>query len=235
MLYSHVLLRLGPVLVAFAWIWMPTFALADNIETKLTGSRKTLHTDREISFSFAIDCIAQRFDCAIEIDEKAFAAEKRKVPDKTNINVPAIYVPLCLDSVLRVVLPEANAIYEIRKNKIVVLPNTDRSQRRSFPPLTDGQKAAQKELRDYLLKTKVDVEADTEFEIGRHILDFLENHEVPGVVDEKGIGRESLERRIKLPKGKYTLDTAIRKVLEAAGAGYVVEPDYIRIVPATKS
>lgn len=224
------------ILLVFGIVCKPTLASADEPFTKLVNERHTLTAQRAESLSLQVGSIATDFDCEIEIDEKAFAAEKRPQPDKTVIDVPDTGSPVCLDSALRIVLVRARAVYEIRAKKIVVVPNTQNGRARTFPPLTEGQLRAQRELRDYLRKTEVEVKNDTTVtDIQSGIETLLGNYDVAFVIDQKRIGKQALERDGRVRKGTHTLDAVIRMLVGGADATYQLGPDYIAIVPAEKS
>jgi len=222
--------------LAVVWHCFAPFACAGDIEKVLLEDRRSFSDSRPTEFPDAVGYIGNCYNFwQIEIDEKAFAAEKRPAPEKLHVSIPELK-DICMDSVLREVLPQAQAVYEIRGNKIVVVPNTDNGRRQPFPPITEAQIKAMKKLRDRLLKTGVEAEVDVrDREIKSTIRQLLEDDNVAFVIDEKGIGKKALERIITIPKGSYTLDSMLKLLLDEVGAIYEVRPDYIRIIPATKS
>jgi len=211
----------------------PSPAWAEDVRSKLTQVSATPKAGDKIALEDLILDLAVCYGCKIGIDNNAFAAENRKSAAAVKINVPNVH-RLSLDSVLRIVLPKVDAVYEIRDNAVVVVPNTMNAQARSFPPLTAEQIKAQKKLREELATPLEgrDRDRDIEQQIRRLVLDLMPN-QVSSVIDKRL--DKAMERVIHINLGRGTTGSLLQKVLDEAGAIYDVQPDYIRIIPASKS
>ena len=176
------------------------------------------------------------FGVIIEVDARAFATEKLNNPEELKHLVLHKMPVAYLDSVLQCVLWRTQAVYEIRGDKIVIVPNRSQGKPRAFPPFTEAQLKAQGELKQRMVKSTVEIERDLKGSF-KGIWCYVEDRfEIPII-----IGSTHVENVIyyiptyaEIQKGKYTFDELLSGVLDQVDARYEVLPDHIRMVDKPK-
>jgi hypothetical protein len=210
----------------------PLSARADDVPAELTKRwefEKAIETPLHEWVAF----LARRNGLKIEFDADAFEAEKREVPKNARTALPNMS-GLFVDTALRYALDQAQAIYEIHGRTIVIVPNTSAGKPRTYPPFSEVQRKAQKELLDSAATKRIEVQQDLE----APLMDIFEliAHQSPLRIlmtpDQKKVIGES---RVKVEKGKYTFDEIMKQVLKGLKSTYQVQPDHIRIISNSES
>jgi hypothetical protein len=189
----------------------------------------------ESPFKDVVEFLGRKFGWKLEVDYKAFESEGLKNPKDARIRLPKMpnYFP---DTILRLVASQAGGVYEIRDGTAVIVPNQSQGKPRSFPPLTDEQKKAQKELRDYVSKKQIVLNtADLEAPL-KDLMEFVADRcGLTIMFDSRRLPKFAEETRGKIEKGSHTFDEVMKQALKPIKATYVIEPDHIRIVPQEES
>jgi len=233
------MLRIGTLVLAVAVCFCaPKAVRADDAEMKLL---KVVDIDKAVeeSLKSIIGYLSDRFDLKIEIDKAAFAAEKRQDPSKSRIFLPKC-PGITLDTVLRLALPQLDAVYEIRDKGIAIVPAIQDGKRRQFPPYSKDQlkilKQAeiQRGLGEKVSKLKVDLDKSIDAPV-KDVLEFLsDRYDLTIIIDPTEL-RNAGEEMVHIEKGKYTFKELMSIVLKGIKATYRVEPDHIRIVRQRES
>jgi hypothetical protein len=207
---------------------------AQIVETKLV---KTVDIDKEIQAPLKdlLEFLGDRFDLAINVDEKAFKSEKRGDPKMARIVLPKL-PGVFLETTLQIALAQADAVYKIDGNKILVVPNRAKGVPVRFPSHTEFQKEeakkAQKELADRLRPVKVETEAITA--PVKDILEFITyKHNVTLILDPKC--KEIAEKKVRIEKGTYTFHEFMGQMLKDTRATYKIQADHVLILVETSS
>jgi hypothetical protein len=208
------------------FLCLPVDGRADDVQAKLM---KVVDIDKSIKAPCidVMQFLSDRFDLKIQVDADAFVAEKLEVPSKKSIALP-LAPGVCIDTILRLELSQVNAVYEVRKDIIVIIPHTFQGMPRSFPPLTETQKRAQKEFLERLTKKRVEFP-----NVNAPITALLEmithDQNLLIVLEPTQVGKLA-GIKVNFPMGKYTLDEVLRLVVKGTDATYEVHADHVRIV-----
>jgi hypothetical protein len=205
---------------------------------------KSVDIDKAIEAPFrdVAGFLADRFDVKLVVDRDAFKAEKAELPDDKKVKVPKIPNAM-LDTALRFMLSQANAVYEVRANQIVIVPNRKNGKPSAFPPVSDARKALIKMQRESLSKlTPLEIERPIEGPF-KGILDFIcDRFDVTIIVDTLAFEKRTMDenvwdKRVKLSAMKGSFDAILKKTLAQIKGTYELHGDHILIVPfdATKS
>ena len=221
-----------PLVIALALV--PQYAHGDEIPAIL---KKRVDIDKamEVPLKDAVQFLVDKFGWKLEVDYKAFAAEKLNNPKDISIRLPKMpnYFP---DTILRMVASQVGGVYEIRKGAAVIVPIQKQGNSRSFPPLIEEQKKAQKELREYVAKREIALNtADIEAPL-KDIMEFVSDRSGLTIMfDSRRLPKFAEEERGTIKKGTHSFDEVMKQALKPIKATYVIEPDHIRIVPQSES
>jgi len=225
------------ILVSMAmalWLFMPLSSWADDVQEKLV---KNVDLDKpfEADLKDVLTFLSDRFDLKIEVDQEAFAIEKRKDPIFFRVASPPM-PGVFLDTTLRFMLTQADAVYELRGKSIVVVPNRSKGLPVRFPDYTRAQKEEirkrQKELEDRLLQLRVET-GNIDASI-KEALEFITDaHKVAILIDPKI--KKIADSNVNLSKGTYTFDELMGQILKNTNATYKIRGDHILIVVESRS
>ena len=179
-----------------------------------------------------IDLLSNTYGLKIEVDKEAFAAEKREFPNDIKAWLPR-FPSMHLETALRFALAPADAVFEIRGKTIVIVPNQKQGKAVSFPPHSQAGSQRHKDLLARMAKT-VEMERDVEAPL-KDVLEFLQDRFDFTVVLTPAQARRLGESRVKIDKGEFTVGDILKQTLKQVKSSYLVEPDYIRVVPRQES
>jgi len=232
MFRSAIVTSIGVVALACQF-FLPVAVSAGEVEDKLT-ERIQLGIAVQTPFKEALGYLSRFHGLKIEIDEEAFARENRKNPKDMRTSI-AKMDGVFVNTFLRYVLLQADAIYIIRDKSIVIVPNTEKGKPLSFPPYSEKELKAQEQLRDAVAKKgELKIEKDVEGPI-LDTSDLLNNQlHLRLIIDPaefKGAGGE----KAVIKAGKYAFKDLMAELLKGIKATFQIEPDHIRIVRQRES
>jgi hypothetical protein len=189
--------------------------------------------------SLLLDYLAERYEVKIVIDKAAFAKEGIKLPNDRTVGTPKLR-GFALDTILRLILPQVDAVYEVRGNELVFVPNREGKQRRQFPPISEQAVRQRKAYRERL--EKIEVETEKEFDGPLEtILEYLsDRNEFSIIVDEyafqKKLEMSDVEKAtVKLKPTKAPLLKVLEELAGQVKGQYEFHRDHVRIVPRNTS
>ncbi|HLW65071.1 MAG TPA: DUF4974 domain-containing protein [Gemmataceae bacterium] len=205
---------------------------ADDVQAKL-DKRIKVEKSIDAPLKDVLRYLSDQYGLKIEVDNAAFETEKLKDPRDMRARIPKMD-PVFLDTMLRLALDSCNAVYEVRGDSIIIMPNRNLGKVREFPARSEAQKKAQKELAERVSKWQPEVEKEFEAPI-KDIVEFLSDRfDITILIDYielSGLGNN----RARIKAGKTTFDDVMKQMLKDVDATYRVEPDYIRIVRKRQS
>src|SRR5262249_26384863 len=182
--------RLGPA----AWGMLVLVAIAP--ETGRAADPR-MQLDKVVDIEKAFDgpantdleYLSDRYDTPIVFDQVAFKKEKVKdAPYQRTVYVPKLSA-VRLETTLRLILDQLDAMYEIRGQQIVVVPNLRDGKPLKYPPPTDAQKQAQRAMRERLEKTEADISKPFDGNL-KSLLDYFEDrHSLDIIIDPTAFKR----------------------------------------------
>lgn len=226
--------RLMLVFVAMATCARSTAYGQDEIRTKL---------DRKIVFDRPIDAplgdvtefLSDRFDVTITFDGDAFSHEKMKIPRHAGIKLRKLQ-EVTLDTLLRLPLSQAEAVYEVRGNTVVILPDKKDGKRRPFPPLSEARKEAIKKQRAKVAELILNVDMKIDAKL-YDIVDYIEDKcQLTIFIDEFAFiatktDSDVASARVTLERANKPLDSTMKAIMKQINGKYELWGDHIRIVP----
>ncbi|MFL5339332.1 MAG: hypothetical protein ACJ8F7_04115 [Gemmataceae bacterium] len=185
-----------------------------------------------------LDFLAARYKIEIAVDSQLFTKNEVSALEQTKVSTLKMD-GLFVDTMLREILRQANVVYEIRGQTVVVVPTGRDGKLRTFPALTEKQLQAQRELRLRVAKLEVPLERMFEGDL-KDILEFISDRfEVPILVDapsfKEAAKGDVRTARIKLGLGKQPVPKVLDALMQQIEGRYQIQSDHIRIVPLDKS
>ncbi len=176
-----------------------------------------------------------RYEIKFVVDRPAFAKEKIQEPGSRAAQIPKL-PGVSLDTMLRLLLEQTDAVFEIRGQQIVILPNRDGTKRRSFPPYTQAQLAARKTMREKIAKLQIKVYKDFDGELKDILEGMSDQHGVSIIIDAAEFRRARKvdavgQSRVKLKSGTLPVPQALDKITGQIKGRYEIYGDHIRILP----
>jgi len=228
--------RLTARLLAFVLLTIMQSASAQEVQKKL-DKQLDVGKQKIAPLPEIIDFLSKQADLPIELDLDAFRRNQREVPNE--IRLPRFLTSV--DGALRETLTMAGCVYEIRGNKIAMIPNIMNGKGLRFPDFSEGNKKRIQDTQARFDEIKLDIER----EITAPLLDVIEflgdRTDVSFVFDRRAL-REANGSRIvedvtvKLSKSNgQTLSCILKSLLKQLDARIEVAPGYLRIVPASGS
>jgi hypothetical protein len=223
------------VVVLFAMValaFLANGARGDDIQAKLL-MRYEFDIGVKASIPQAQQFLFEKIGCKVEIDFAAFEKEKLKIPDDQQLCIPKM-PQVFGDTMLRLVASQIHGVYEVRDGMVRIVPEVQDGKPRSFPPFTEMQNKARRELRERVAKIQVDVEKEIDAPI-KDIVEFIgDRFDVTFIfdlVELKNVGNN----RAHINAGKSDFDDLMKQMLKDVNATYRIEPDHIRIVRQRES
>ena len=206
---------------------------------KVLDSKDNLLKPLEGKFKDMLELLSSRHEIEIVIDQQAFT--KREIADfeQTKVTTPKMD-EFFVDTMLREVLQQVNAVYEVHGQRVVVVPRSRDGKTHSFPAMTAKQRKAQVELEKRLVKPIVEIEKEFDGDL-KDILEFLSDRiEVPIIVDQYAFrslaGKpDPRTTKVQLSPGKDSLPNFLNSLLKQVGGRYQIRSDHLRILPIDNS
>jgi HEAT repeat protein len=206
----------------------PAEALRARLDRRLDGE---INFDPNTPLKEALSYISEVYDFKIDIDHAAFMAK-----DAT-VDIGALPISLrkmrkvSISSILLMVLDQADATYELRKNRLVVIPlKTKQGLSARLPPPSTALLA---KLRLPNLK-RINFDANTPLIEGLSYLGDV--YDLEFVIDDKAFRKADIQEakyqpiRLSTPPS-YSLSLTLKFLLQQLQATYRVHGEFILIVP----
>jgi hypothetical protein len=183
-----------------------------------------------------LEYLADRYEIKFVVDAPAFATEKIELPGSRKVQLPKL-PGVSLDTVLRYLLAQTDAVFEFRGQAIVILPNREGTKHRNFPPDSQAQPAARKAMRDKIAKLKFTVSKDFDGELKEILEGISDQHGISIIIDAAEFRHarsvDAVDRtEIKLKAGTSTVPQALDKIVGQIKKGrYEIFGDHVRILP----
>lgn len=227
--------QLTAAMLALAALSATPFANAQEVQKKLA---KDFAIDRKVQAPFEniIDFVSDLMEAPIVIELSEFKAHNRKVPTDVLITLPKLTVSA--DSIIREVLSRVNCVYEVRDQRIVIVPNVFNGKPRRFPLLSQSDEDRVQKTKLTLRNKKVDIERDIRATLTDVIEFFTDRSGIPISIDDNAFRAIDCNTVsdivVELTKSEHVpLKTILNALIKQIKGRYEVMPGYIRIVPSS--
>jgi hypothetical protein len=203
--------------------------------------------DRKIDIDKAIDAplkdvlkfLADRFNVKFSIDKENFMKEGRK-GDLEQIRVTLPKMPgASLALTCRILLPSVDAVYEVRNNQVVIVPDTKDRKPRPFPPPTENQKESVKRVREHVAKSAVELKEPGIEAPLKDVLEFLtDRYDLTILLDSAAFRKAQLDgaviakTKIRLVSQIAPLEKVLDQICEPFQIKWEIEDKIILLRPA---